>query len=357
MCAYTQITRTQGYLNTVRAGGKSFKFAMRANKQITQRGRQTECVWERARDKEGVWTRESVMAPAILVCNRFEFEWPNVKSTSECTLISYPDSRFMVTPGFVYGFSALFWLRCLRLHTASQHNALTAISVDSRWKHVPSTLVFLFLFLLVCSIIFAAPDRTSLAPTRGRKAARAKERVWEEVGETARVLALLLHFPVDCFPCRKTGSQWDIKGKAKPKQCYIYVCFAAWVCCVCVCAVTSSHPSSHQFLSTIRPSKHPFIPSAIQHPCIYPSIYIYPCSCPSVRLVSLASITMYHATHVFSLALYVGVKSLTCASIAAPLPRNVCCTFAQLELQLKLTLIVALGKFDLNYWYVYQCAE
>lgn len=55
-------------------------------------------------------------------------------------------------------------------------------------------------------------------------------------------------------------------------------------------------------------------------PCIYLSIY--PCSCPSVRLMSLASITMYHATHVFSLALYVGVKSLTCASIDAALQRS-----------------------------------
>lgn len=128
---------------------------------------------------------------------------------------------------------------------------------------------------------------------------------------------MLLHFPVDCFPCRKTGSQWDIKGKAKPKQCYMFVLLPACgrvQVCVCLCAVTSTHPSSHQFLATIRRSKQPSIHGAMH-------LSIYPCSCPSVRLMSLASITMYHATHVFSLALYVGVKSLTCASIDAALQR------------------------------------
>lgn len=129
-----------------------------------------------------------------------------------------------------------------------------------------------------------------------------------------------MHFPVDCFPCRKTGSQWDIKGKAKRKQCYMFVLLPACVrvCvsaqCVCLCAVTSTHPSSHQFLATIRRSKQPSIHGAMH-------LSIYPCSCPSVRLMSLAPITVYHATHVFSLALYVGVKSLTCASIDAALQR------------------------------------
>lgn len=116
------------------------------------------------------------------------------------------------------------------------------------------------------------------------------------------------------------------QGKSKA-QTMLYVCFAAsmsasvrecTVCvCVCLCAVTSTHPSSHQFLPTIRRSKQPSIHGAMH-------LSIYPCSCPSVRLMSLASITMYHATHVFSLALYVGVKSLTCASIDAALQRPPC---------------------------------
>lgn len=130
-------------------------------------------------------------------------------------------------------------------------------------------------------------------------------------------------FPVDCFPCRKTGSQWDIKGKAKPKQCYMFVllpacvrvCVSASVCVLVRCHIDTSQLSS---ISSHNPSKQAAIHPSME-PCIYLSIY--PCSCPSVRLMSLASITMYHATHVFSLALYVGVKSLTCASIDAALQR------------------------------------
>lgn len=112
------------------------------------------------------------------------------------------------------------------------------------------------------------------------------------------------------------------QGKSQA-QTMLYVCFAPSMCAsvctnvcgsVCLCAVTWTHPSSHQFLATIRRSKQPSIHGAMH-------LSIYPCSCPSVRLMSLASITMYHATHVFSLALYVGVKSLTCASIDAALQR------------------------------------
>lgn len=81
-------------------------------------------------------------------------------------------------------------------------------------------------------------------------------------------------FPVDCFPCRKTGSQWDIKGKAKPKQCYMFVllpacvrvCVNASVCVFVRCHIDTSQLSS---ISSHNPSKQAAI-----HPWSHASIYL-----------------------------------------------------------------------------------
>lgn len=83
-------------------------------------------------------------------------------------------------------------------------------------------------------------------------------------------------FPVDCFPCRKTGSQWDIKGKAKPKQCYMFVLLPACVrvcvsASVCLCVFVRCHIDTSQLssISSHNPSKQAAI-----HPWSHASIYL-----------------------------------------------------------------------------------
>lgn len=193
-----------------------------------------------------------------------------------------------------------------------RHSAmLTAISVDSRWKHAPSLHSF-FSAVVVVFVVLASSMLSALLH-------------W---------IALHLH-------------SYQQRERAREKECVIVAAFSSWLLLVPFyqrIAVEKQRPSSvvclfvlqqdvllflrhilalslslslshhHQFHATIHPYIHPSIHTFVRS-FIYPSVSLN----VSLSLWCLsASITMYHATHVFSLALYVGVKSLTCASITTP---------------------------------------
>lgn len=195
-------------------------------------------------------------------------------------------------------------------------------------------LLFLYFFWGVCSIFGAAADRTSLALTQ-RESGRERDR---KRSSRERIVAAFSSWLLS--PAARQQHSGISREKQSPNNVthtrILYVCMFVWLC-VCMCVSHRHMPDSHQFLATIRPSKQPFIPSASQ-PCSYPFIHlsIYLSSYPAIHaaarpsrrasrrrrrrhVVGLNYNVSCHA-RIFALALYVGVKSLTCASIAS------CCT-------------------------------
>lgn len=189
----------------------------------------------------------------------------------------------------------------------------------------------------MCSIFGAAADRTSLALTQ-RERGREKEK--QQGAHCCCIFQLI------AFPSRKTATQWDIKGKAKPKQCYtysytvcMYVCLAV---CVYVC-VTSTHARLSS-ISSHNPSKqaaiHPISQPAMQlsiHPSIYPAIPLsrYPCSCPSIQACVSSSCRWPQLQCIMPRTYFRSRSLCRCKEF------NMCFDCIVLHVALRLTLIVA----------------